>query len=453
MPIVGKSAPDFELVCTRVPGSARGRVSLTDYRDRWLVLVFYPRDFSQICPTELTAISTRIEEFHRRGAEVLGVSTDSLESHERWVSTPPALGGLGGIDFPLASDTDGTVSRAYGVYLDLQHAALRGLFIIDPNGVLQFQVVHHLSVGRRTDEILRVLAALETGGMCPEDWCVDCPTLDPTELLKPGSVLAHYRIKEQIGRGSFAVVYRAEDMLLERTVALKVFKPGALPTPDAVLAEARAAAALNDPNVCSIYSVEDSEGVAFIAMEYVAGRPLSRLLETGSLATKEAAKIGHQIAQGMAAAHSLGIVHGDLKPANVLVTDEGVVKITDFGLSRRHQLSLDKLETLPRGEATSGQIVGTLGYMSPEQTRGESLSAASDVFSLGVCLCEMLTGRPTFDGQSIAQVIDQIRAVEADRYANGLPDPFTGILRRVMVPDPRERLITMEQIAQLLAGP
>ncbi|MFQ5701852.1 MAG: redoxin domain-containing protein [Acidobacteriota bacterium] len=224
MPTIGRSSPGFDLPCTQVAGSARGRVSLADYRDRWLVLVFYPRDFSQICPTELTAISTRIEEFQRRGSDVLGVSTDSLESHGRWISTPPALGGLGKMNFPLASDADGTVARAYGVYLHRQHAALRGLFIIDPNGVLQYQVVHNLSIGRRTDEILRVLAALETGGMCPEDWCVDCPTLDPTALLKAGSVLAHYRIEEPIGSGSFATVYRAADMVLERRVALKVFK-------------------------------------------------------------------------------------------------------------------------------------------------------------------------------------------------------------------------------------
>src|SRR5262249_42113793 len=153
--------------------------TLDDFRDGWLILVFYPRDFSLVCPGELTALSGRIEEFRRRGCQLLGVSTDSLESHERWLATPPAPGGVGDLPFPLASDHDGAASRAYGVYLEQQHIALRGLFIIDPNGVLQFQVVHNLSVGRRSEEVLRVLAALGTGGMCPEDWCPDGDTFDP----------------------------------------------------------------------------------------------------------------------------------------------------------------------------------------------------------------------------------------------------------------------------------
>src|SRR5689334_9302341 len=139
---VGKRAPDFDLPCTSGSAATRRRLTLTDYRDRWLIVVFYPRDFSLVCPTELTALSARMEEFRRRGCDLLGVSTDSLESHERWIATPRARGGLGEIHFPLASDQDGAVSRAYGVFLEHQRVALRGLFIIDPNGVLQYQGVH-----------------------------------------------------------------------------------------------------------------------------------------------------------------------------------------------------------------------------------------------------------------------------------------------------------------------
>src|SRR5690606_37926742 len=126
----------------------------------------------------------------------------------------------------LASDLDGTVSRAYGVYLEPQHIALRGLFIIDPNGVLQYQVVHNVSVGRRVDEVLRVLAALENGGMCPENWCSECQTIEPATALQPGSIISHYRVEQKVGEGSFANVFRARDSVLERTVALKVFKSG-----------------------------------------------------------------------------------------------------------------------------------------------------------------------------------------------------------------------------------
>ncbi|MEE8153652.1 MAG: peroxiredoxin, partial [Phycisphaerales bacterium] len=161
---VGMLAPAFDLPCVSVGSSAPRRVSLSSFCGRWLVLVFYPRDFSLVCPTELTALSNRTEEFGRCGADILGVSVDSIESHERWLRTPTAHRGIGGLNFPLASDEDGAVSRAYGVYLEQQHVSLRGLFLIDPNGVLQFQAVHNLSIGRRSDDILRVLSALQTGG-------------------------------------------------------------------------------------------------------------------------------------------------------------------------------------------------------------------------------------------------------------------------------------------------
>jgi alkyl hydroperoxide reductase subunit AhpC len=448
---VGRRAPQFELPCTRSPGLL-GRAALADYRDRWLMLVFYPRDFSLVCPTELTALSARIEEFRRRGCDILGISTDSIESHERWIATPRTQGGLGEIHFPLASDHDGSVARAYNVYLEPQHVALRGLFIIDPNGVLQYQAVHNLSVGRRSDEVVRVLTALQSGGMCPEDWCVDCATLDPTQALMPGSMLAHYRIEVEVGQGTFAAVFRAHDTVLDRPVALKVFKAGSPTSSPTVLAEARAAAALNHPNVCTIYAVDDSEGVPVIAMEYVDGQPLDVLLQAGPLAADQVAGLGHQIARGMAAAHSLGIVHGDLKPANFLVTRSGVVKITDFGLSRRTPLSPDSEKTQEWVPPEKGKIAGTPAYMSPEQSRGEPVTPRSDVFSLGAVLYEMLTGQPAFTGENVLQLLDQIRNVTPDRYVAEVPQPYLAILRDSFVREARDRTITMDRIAEMLAG-
>jgi alkyl hydroperoxide reductase subunit AhpC len=294
-PLLGRSAPDFDLLCTQGPGASPRRAKLSDYRGGWLALVFYPRDFSLVCPTELTGLSARVEEFRRNGCELLGVSCDPVETHEAWIATPRGQGGLGGLAFPLAGDTDGSVCRAYGVYLEPQRVALRGLFLIDPNGVVQYQVVHNLSVGRRTEEVLRILAALQTGGLCPQDWEVNGTTLDPTRALGPGSVVAHYRIETQIGAGSFAAVFRARDTMLERTVALKVLKPGSPTSPRTILAEARLAAALNHPNVCTIYAVDDSEGVPVIAMEYLRGRPLSALIDAGPLAVAAAAEIGRRL--------------------------------------------------------------------------------------------------------------------------------------------------------------
>jgi alkyl hydroperoxide reductase subunit AhpC/predicted Ser/Thr protein kinase len=446
---VGRRAPQFELPCTRGPGSTR-QVRLDDYLDRWLILVFYPRDFSLVCPTELTALSARIEEFRGLECDILGISTDSIESHERWITTPPARGGLGEIHFPLASDCDGAVSRAYDVYLERQHVALRGLFIIDPNGVLQYQAVHNLSVGRRSDEVIRVVTALQSGGMCPEDWCVGCATLDPAQRLIPGNVFSHYRIEAEVGQGSFAAVFRAHDSVLDRNVALKVFKASSAPSALAVLAEARAAAALSHPNVCTVFAVDDSEGVPVIAMEYVDGQPLSTLLEAGALDPAQAANYGRQIALGMDAAHGLGIVHGDLKPANLLVSRSGVVKITDFGLSRRSALPQDSEQTREWMPADDSKIAGTPAYMSPEQTRGEPATPKSDVFSLGVLLYEMLTGQPAFTAENILRVFEQIRNVAPDRYAAAVPEPFSTILRASLLREAHDRAITMAGIAEML---
>jgi alkyl hydroperoxide reductase subunit AhpC/tRNA A-37 threonylcarbamoyl transferase component Bud32 len=450
---VGKRAPDFDLPSTLGPLSTRQRVTLGTYRDRWLVLVFYPRDFSLVCPTELTALSARIEEFRRRGCDLLGVSTDSVESHERWLGTPRAQGGLGEIDFPLASDQDGAVSRSYGVYLEHQHISLRGLFIIDPNGVLQYQAVHNLSVGRRSDDILRILSALETGGMCPEDWSVGSAPLDPTQSLGPGSRISHYRVEAEVGRGAFASVFRAHDTLLNRTVALKVFSAGQLPATLSALTEARAAAALNHPNVCTVFAVDDSEGVPIIVMEFLLGRPLSAVLQHGAMPADQVAGIGRQLALGMAAAHALGITHGDLKPANVMLTGDGVVKVTDFGLSRRGARPGEVEETQEWTPDDAGKIAGTPSYMSPEQSRGDPATPASDVFSFAVVLYEMLTGRKAFAGDNVLQVLHEIRHVDPARYAAEVPEPFARVVRESMAREARDRLLTMEKIAELLAWP
>jgi alkyl hydroperoxide reductase subunit AhpC len=414
------------------------------------MLVFYPRDFSLVCPTELTALSARMEEFRRQECDILGISTDSIESHERWIATPPSRGGLGEIHFSLASDRDGSVARAYGVYLEPQRVALRGLFIIDPNGVLQYQVVHNLTVGRRSEDVIRVLTALQSGGMCPEDWCQGCATLDPAQALASGNMFSHYRIEGEVGHGTFAAVFRAHDTILDRTVALKVFKASSTPSSPNVLSEARAAAALNHPNVCTVFAVDDSEGVPVIAMEYVDGQPLNVLLQAGALDSALAADLGRQIALGMAVAHSLGIVHGDLKPANLLVSRDGVVKITDFGLSRRAALPQDSEATQDWVSADEGKISGTPAYMSPEQGRGEPATPKSDIFSLGVVFYEMLTGQPAFTGENVLQVLDQIRNVAPERYVADVPEPFSNILRGSFVREARNRTLTMEKIAEML---
>lgn len=174
---VGQPAPDFTMPSTRNLKTLDEPVSLKDYEGKWLVLVFYPLDFTFVCPTELTAISDRIEEFAERDTEVVGISTDSVHSHRAWLRTPREENGVAGLQYPLAADITHSVSRDYGVLVEEEGIALRGLYIIDPEGTLQYAVVHNLNVGRSVDEVLRVLDGLQTGGLCPSDWTPDQQTL------------------------------------------------------------------------------------------------------------------------------------------------------------------------------------------------------------------------------------------------------------------------------------
>lgn len=167
---VGHAAPDFNMPSTKNIEQLNENVKLADYKGRWLVLLFYPLDFTFVCPTELTAFSDRYEEFQGIGADIVGVSIDSVYTHRAWLRTPRDKGGIEGLVYPLGSDMTKQVSSDYGVLIDEKGIALRGLFIIDPEGVLRYAVVHDLNIGRSTDETLRVIQALQTGGLCQAEW-------------------------------------------------------------------------------------------------------------------------------------------------------------------------------------------------------------------------------------------------------------------------------------------
>ena len=209
-----------------------------------------------------------------------------------------------------------------------------------------------------------------------------------------------YRILAEIGRGGMGVVFKAEDPRLARFVALKFVAPnhalGAEEATRRLLAEARAASALDHPNICTIYDVgETSDGRLFIAMAFYQGRTLAKWIEEGALAIERAAAIAVQIARGLAHAHQVGVIHRDVKPSNVLVTDDGEVKILDFGLARR-----DVSQPHPPGVR-----LGTLAYMSPEQARGAPVDLRTDVWSLGVVLHELFTGRHPLPIESEASLL------------------------------------------------
>ena len=167
---VGQPAPDFDMPSTKNIEKLNENVKLSDYKGKWVVLLFYPLDFTFVCPTELTTFSDRYEDFEGIGAEVIGVSTDSVHSHRAWLKTPRDKGGVEDLKYPLASDITKRVASDYGVLISDKGIALRGLFVIDPEGILRYAVIHDLNIGRSAEETLRVIQALQTGGLCQAEW-------------------------------------------------------------------------------------------------------------------------------------------------------------------------------------------------------------------------------------------------------------------------------------------
>src|SRR3984893_14754983 len=224
-----------------------------------------------------------------------------------------------------------------------------------------------------------------------------------------GQTISHYRIVEKLGAGGMGVVYKAEDTKLGSLVALK-FLPETLVTDASALErfqrEARAASALNHPNICTIYDIAEYQGHPFIAMEYLDGRTLRDHILGRTLDSDEISKLGIQIGEALSAAHSKGVVHRDVKPGNIVVTVSGPVKVLDFGLAKLIG-SRDSNE-LTKTVTETHTVSGTLPYMSPEQLRGREVDARTDIYALGVVLYEMSTGRRPFTAEISPQLIDDI---------------------------------------------
>ncbi len=272
-----------------------------------------------------------------------------------------------------------------------------------------------------------------------------------------GRTLAHYQINDAIGAGGMGEVYRATDMKLGRDVALKILPPDVASDPERLARfqrEARAVAALNHPNVVTLYSVEESDGVHFLTMELIEGQPLDRLILADGLPVERIVEIASALAEALAAAHEKGIIHRDLKPANVMVTTEGRVKVLDFGLAKDMGAETsDGATQTSAGLTQVGIVMGTPAYMSPEQVSGRRLDHRTDIFSLGVILHEMATGRRPFEGTSSAELVSSIlrdRPPLVTDVRADLPDDLARVIRRCLEKDPSHRVQTARDVSNEL---
>jgi eukaryotic-like serine/threonine-protein kinase len=270
-----------------------------------------------------------------------------------------------------------------------------------------------------------------------------------------GSILEHYRIESKLGEGGMGVVYLARDTHLDRQVVIKVLpadKVGDAGRQQRFVQEAKAASALNHSNIVTIYDIRSRDGTDFIVMEYIEGRTLDELIAPKGMRPAQALKFAVQIADALAKAHGAGILHRDLKPTNLMVTDEGRIKILDFGLAKLLELaesSADAATLTARPQTEEGTVLGTAAYMSPEQAEGRKVDARSDIFSFGCVLYEMVTGRKPFTGDSrlamLAKTLNE-DPTPPGQLAVAIPPELEKTILRCLRKDPARRYQTMADL-------
>jgi TolB-like protein len=282
--------------------------------------------------------------------------------------------------------------------------------------------------------------------------------LQPTQVtFSAGTKLADYEVRSLVGSGGMGVVYRARDLRLGRDVAIKVLPPFFSSDRNRLRRfeqEARAAAALNHPNILAVYQLGTYEGSPYLVSELLEGKTLRARVKRGSIPLPEAMDYARQIARGLAAAHEKGIVHRDLKPENLFLTRDGHLKILDFGLAKQTRRDLAETKSaMPGTEA--GVVMGTVGYMSPEQVRGQAVDFRADIFAFGAILYEMVAGKRAFAGESSADVASAIlkeNPPRLSRLITSVPKALESIVERCLEKNPEQRFPSAEELSVVLRG-
>jgi len=278
-----------------------------------------------------------------------------------------------------------------------------------------------------------------------------------------GTTISHYEVLDKLGEGGMGVVYKARDIQLGRFVAIKVLIPASGESSDRrarFIQEARAASSLNHPNIITIHDIVSSDDGDSIVMEFVRGQTLGDMISAGKIPTVDCLKLAMQIADALAAAHSIGIVHRDLKPANVMVTPDGLAKVLDFGLAKLSDnmgaLDFQESDTTmslhlnSRPKTAEGAIIGTVAYMSPEQAEGRKIDPRSDIFSFGSVLYEVFTGERAFRGgsglETLAAVLRDTPRDLVKAGATDAPPEVQEIVMRCLRKDPDQRYQSMADV-------